>query len=114
MSAPTQTSRMAWTARQRTAITAAVLLPVLFVLLQAGHAQRDHGLLMTSPCWTLPNGWVVRPPGAAACPLDTLDRVQAVIAADGTRTAVTEPAATKLALAPGTVMSMMLLMNRTE
>ena len=98
MSAPTQPSRMAWTTRQRTLITAAVLLPVIFVLLLAGHAQREHGLMKESPCWILPNGWAVRPPGSSDCPLDTLDRVQAVVAADGTRTAVAEPAATKHAL----------------
>ena len=95
MSAPTQPSRMLWTTRQRTLITAAVLLPVIFVLLQAGHAQREHGLMVESPCWILPNGWVVRPPGSSDCPLDTLDRVQAVVAADGTRTAMQEPDATK-------------------
>ena len=88
-----------WSRRQRTLITAAVVLPVVFALLQAGHAQRDHGLLAESPCWILPNGWVSRPPGSTTCPLDTLDRVHAVIAADGARSPVQDPAATKLALA---------------
>ena len=76
-----------------------ILPPVVSALLQAGHAQRDHGLLAESPCWILPNGWVSRPPGSTTCPLDTLDRVHAVIAADGARSPVQDPAATKLALA---------------
>ena len=99
MSAPTQPSRMLWTTRQRTLITAAVLLPVIFVLLQAGHAQREHGLMVESPCWILPNGWVVRPPGETGCPLQTLDRVRAVENAEGQRTPVQEPLALNHALA---------------
>ena len=86
-------------ARQRLAITLAALAPVVFVLLQSGHALLDHGPLITNPCWVMGNGWVVRPPGETGCPLQTLDRVRAVENAEGQRTPVQEPLALNHALA---------------
>jgi len=79
------------TRHQRLGITLAALAAVALALLQAGHSLLDHGPIITTPCWVMGNGWVVRPPGEADCPLQTLDRVRAVESAEGARTPVNDP-----------------------
>ena len=77
--------------RQRFGLGLMAMLPVALALLQAGHSLLDHGPILANPCWVMGNGWVVRPPGDAGCPLQTLDRVRVVESTTGVRTAVNGP-----------------------